>query len=172
MNTAEIEAKISELERELEHVEGTPTEIYTRIVGYYRSLKNWNRGKREEYRHRKTFTVAESMESKPQNRIGLMEREEAIESAEESHAPSSQEIGKVLFFSRKHCPNCPPMKSALESAGIAAEVVDVDSDAGFDLARTHEILATPTVLMIGAEGGEIRRITNPLDLKNELQETA
>lgn len=34
---------------------GTPTEVYTRIVGYYRSLRNWNRGKRQEYTERKHF---------------------------------------------------------------------------------------------------------------------
>jgi transcription elongation factor Elf1 len=32
-----------------------PTEVYTRIVGYYRPVNQWNRGKKEEYRHRKLF---------------------------------------------------------------------------------------------------------------------
>jgi len=31
---------------------GTETEVYTKIVGYYRNLKNWNKGKREEYKYR------------------------------------------------------------------------------------------------------------------------
>jgi ribonucleoside-triphosphate reductase (formate) len=35
--------------------DGAPTEVHARIVGYYRSLENWNRGKREEYRERVTF---------------------------------------------------------------------------------------------------------------------
>ena len=34
---------------------GNETEIYSRIVGYYRPVKNWNKGKREEYSHRKTY---------------------------------------------------------------------------------------------------------------------
>ena len=51
----DIEQRIAELRQQLENIEGTPTEVYTRIVGYYRSLKNWNRGKREEYDHRVTF---------------------------------------------------------------------------------------------------------------------
>jgi ribonucleoside-triphosphate reductase len=33
----------------------THTEVYSRIVGYYRPLKNWNEGKGEEYSHRKTY---------------------------------------------------------------------------------------------------------------------
>ncbi len=51
----EIDLEIAKKKRELESVEGSPCEVYTRIVGYYRSLKNWNPGKREEYRHRVLF---------------------------------------------------------------------------------------------------------------------
>jgi hypothetical protein len=50
-----IDAMIEQKKRDLERVEGTPTEVYTRIVGYYRSLKNWNPGKRSEYVLRKVF---------------------------------------------------------------------------------------------------------------------
>ena len=32
------------------------TEVYTRIVGYYRPLKNWNPGKAQEYVDRREFT--------------------------------------------------------------------------------------------------------------------
>ena len=37
---------------------GEETEVYTRIVGYYRPVKNWNHGKKLEYRERKTFNIA------------------------------------------------------------------------------------------------------------------
>ncbi len=32
-----------------------PTEVYSRIVGYFRPVQNWNRGKVEEFRQRRTF---------------------------------------------------------------------------------------------------------------------
>ncbi|MFP4485124.1 MAG: anaerobic ribonucleoside-triphosphate reductase, partial [Spirochaetaceae bacterium] len=51
----EIDQELETLRGRLASVQGTETEIYTRIVGYYRSLKNWNKGKREEYDHRRTF---------------------------------------------------------------------------------------------------------------------
>ncbi|TVR85142.1 MAG: ribonucleoside triphosphate reductase [Spirochaetaceae bacterium] len=38
---------------------GKETEVYSRIVGYYRSLKNWNNGKRNEFAGRRTFVVNE-----------------------------------------------------------------------------------------------------------------
>ncbi len=36
---------------------GDECEVYSRIVGYLRPLKQWNRGKQEEFRMRKTFKV-------------------------------------------------------------------------------------------------------------------
>ena len=29
-----------------------PTEVYSRVVGYYRPIQNWNKGKVEEFSHR------------------------------------------------------------------------------------------------------------------------
>ena len=36
---------------------GNETEVYARIVGYYRSVRNWNAGKTEEFHQRKLFVV-------------------------------------------------------------------------------------------------------------------
>tara|TARA_Y100000310_G_C20300937_1_gene631742 strand:+ start:149 stop:280 length:132 start_codon:yes stop_codon:yes gene_type:complete len=32
-----------------------PCEVYSRIVGYYRPVHNWNLGKKEEFKHRKEY---------------------------------------------------------------------------------------------------------------------
>lgn len=52
---------------------GEETEVYTRIVGYYRPVKNWNHGKKSEYGERRTFNIAydkilgsEKPDSKPE----------------------------------------------------------------------------------------------------------
>ncbi len=37
---------------------GTPAEVYSRIVGYLRPVNQWNEGKAEEFRSRKTFRLA------------------------------------------------------------------------------------------------------------------
>ena len=34
-----------------------PCEVYSRIVGYYRPIRNWNKGKRQEFVERKTYQV-------------------------------------------------------------------------------------------------------------------
>lgn len=39
-----------------------PCEIYSRVVGYYQPIENWNRGKREELRERKMLNISKTME--------------------------------------------------------------------------------------------------------------
>ena len=34
---------------------GRKTEVYSRVCGYFRPVANWNKGKLEEFRQRKTF---------------------------------------------------------------------------------------------------------------------
>jgi anaerobic ribonucleoside-triphosphate reductase len=59
MRTVEqIEKEIKELKEQRKNIKGKQTEVYTRIVGYYRSIKNWNKGKREEYNFRKPYARA------------------------------------------------------------------------------------------------------------------
>lgn len=53
----EIDDELMRLRLEYDRVEGTPTEVYTRIVGYYRAVKNWNPGKKAEYPERVMFEV-------------------------------------------------------------------------------------------------------------------
>jgi ribonucleoside-triphosphate reductase len=34
-----------------------PCEVYSRVVGYLRPVRNWNNGKKQEFTERKTFKV-------------------------------------------------------------------------------------------------------------------
>jgi hypothetical protein len=36
---------------------GMRTEVYSRVVGYHRPVKNWNKGKQEEFKGRREFVV-------------------------------------------------------------------------------------------------------------------
>ena len=38
-------------------------EIYSRVVGYYRPVQNWNLGKKEEFKERMHFSTDKSLES-------------------------------------------------------------------------------------------------------------
>ena len=36
-----------------------PVEVYSRIVGYFRPVNQWNKGKQEEFKERKEFNIYE-----------------------------------------------------------------------------------------------------------------
>jgi len=55
LTETEIDTRIDALQVEASEVVGRQTEVYSRIVGYFRSLKNWNPGKKNEYRARVEF---------------------------------------------------------------------------------------------------------------------
>jgi hypothetical protein len=43
---------------------GKPCEIYSRVVGYFRPIQNWNKGKREEFGQRVEFKESISLSNK------------------------------------------------------------------------------------------------------------
>ena len=64
MKTLEvIEKDLREMREALANTEGRRAEVYSRIVGYYRSVRNWNNGKREEFGNRKMFAPPDSTEN-------------------------------------------------------------------------------------------------------------
>jgi len=131
------EARLAQLKADLLTVEGTPTEVYSRIVGYYRSVRNWNAGKREEFGKRKEFSF-------PSASVGAF-------------AAAPREPVSYMLFSRAACPNCPPVKDYLGASGLPGVVVDVDTEEGLNLARRYEVLSTPTAIMLGPDGAQVTR---------------
>ena len=41
------------------------TEVYSRVVGFYRPIQAWNDGKAEEYKDRKEYKIDDNREKKP-----------------------------------------------------------------------------------------------------------
>lgn len=39
---------------------GKPCEIFSRVVGYHRPVKLWNKGKKEEFKDRTTYDLSKS----------------------------------------------------------------------------------------------------------------
>ena len=33
------------------------TEVYSRVTGFFRPIQDWNKGKKEEHKDRKTFSI-------------------------------------------------------------------------------------------------------------------
>ncbi len=172
----EIDREIAEVKAELQNVEGRPAEIYTRIVGYYRSLKNWNRGKREEYGIRRTYDMELSAaEAAPRSSDQPIEEttEQPTQTAETSaQAPALDATGKeapdYLYFFRQECPNCKPVRTLLKDLEERGRAVDVDTDQGMQLAMEFQILSTPTVVFLNEDGRENRRATAVQDIREAM----
>ncbi len=58
MEKKDVLARIEELELQLAEVKGTECEVYSRIVGYFRPVKQWNNGKQAEFEDRAEFIPA------------------------------------------------------------------------------------------------------------------
>ncbi|NNM54292.1 MAG: thiol reductase thioredoxin [Spirochaetales bacterium] len=164
MTTQEIDTRIHELEDALAHPKTYPTEIYTRIVGYYRSLANWNAGKREEYNHRKTFAEDDRAIHEALDRASTPDSAPVLET-ESSLAGSVAKVAKGVAASyrlywRALCPNCPAMKAKATTLALPSVSYDVDSAEGYRSAEVDEVTSTPTLILLDAEGHELTRIVN------------
>ncbi len=131
---------------------GKRTEIYSRITGYYRPVQNWNDGKSQEFKDRKVYNIAQSMETRFAN--GIVEKEEA--------APVCTE-GRKILFTTSTCPKCVMAKKFLEDAGIAYETVVVNEDP--EAARALGIKEAPTLVIL--EGDTVvQKIVNPSNIRS------
>ena len=156
----EINAELEKLKGELANNQGTTTEVYTRIVGYYRSVRNWNRGKREEYDHRLTYSQPSFSEQGTQSM-----KEKAVEAKEtEPQKELFGEAGKYLYFFRTTCPNCPPVKNVLGDIDLQGDSINVDTPEGLEAAGKWAVFAAPTVIFLDQEGNESFRTSDAREI--------
>lgn len=146
----ELNAEIAQLEHELETVHGSPTEVYARIVGYYRSVRNWNKGKLEEFSHRKMFSEDNPKVQSYSN--GTEAEQTAVNGIAGITAPAHIEV-----YMRKSCPNCPPVCSYCRTLDIDITFIDTDTEHGAETAFEHTVRACPTVIAYTAQGEEAAR---------------
>ena len=123
---------------------GQPTEIYSRITGYYRPIANWNDGKTKEYEMRKEYVLKEENYSKNQSN----KKEEKQEKAKVVSG-SSKSKG-YLLFGTKTCPNCEIAKKKLSDSHITYEFIDAEEMP--DLTQKYDVMAAPTLIKLNDEG--------------------
>ncbi len=123
---------------------GKEAEVYSRITGYYRPVKNWNAGKSEEFKMRKTYNVSKECEL-PENHPH--EEEKIIGQSTKDELPKVKE---PLLFTSPTCPNCKMAKMILDKAGFHYQNVDAASNK--DLTIAYGVKQAPT-LLVPSEGG-------------------
>ncbi len=129
---------------------GAATEVWSRITGYYRPVRNWNDGKVQEFKHRKEYVVETSDIAGRR----LCDREGTEAPAEVPETPSVQHEDGLLLFTTTTCPNCRIAKGELDRAGISYEVVNATEQP--ELAEKYEIRQAPTLVVL--EHGTAERL--------------
>jgi ribonucleoside-triphosphate reductase len=165
----DIEKELAAAREALTQVEGTPAEVYSRIVGYYRSVRNWNRGKREEYGERKLYRVAGQPVREPaaKNRIvpaGTPTVAVKTGTADSGAKGDSTESPRLLLFVRPACPACPGAKAAAGKLGIPVDLVNADTEDGLAEASRRQVFSTPTAILLSREGKELGRALDALTI--------
>ena len=123
---------------------GQETEVYSRITGYYRPVKNWNDGKAKEYKMRKVYDLNHS----------CMHKE---------HKECKDEI---LLFGTKTCPNCKVAKTLLDKAKVKYRYVDAEEDV--NLTKELMVKQAPTLVII--KDGVKENINNLSNIKKYIED--
>ena len=177
---AQIEQDIAQIKEELKSVHGTETEVYSRIVGYYRSVRNWNKGKRDEYNQRKQFVIGTN-NTHAASGCSQIIGSESSECAESSQVQNGNAVpngtlnGAAVsyeFLGKTTCPNCPPVKNYLAGSGVNGIFVDVDTAEGLARACEMGVRAAPTVILFNENGEEAGRAYNVNELSAILEPAA
>lgn len=123
---------------------GQETEVYSRITGYYRPVKNWNDGKAKEYKMRKVYDLNHSCMHK-------------------DHKECKDEI---LLFGTKTCPNCKVAKTLLDKAKVKYRYVDAEEDV--NLTKEFMVKQAPTLVII--KDGVKENINNLSNIKKYIED--
>ena len=118
---------------------GRKTEVYSRITGYYRPVQNWNDGKAEEFKNRKTYDIATSVLHKNHHETSCDVKHDEANDAKE-----------LMLFTTKTCPNCKMAKMLLDKANI--KYIPIDAEEQKELTKKFAIRKAPTLLVPKQDG--------------------
>lgn len=120
---------------------GRDTEVYSRITGYYRPVRNWNDGKTQEFKDRKPYQV--------ENALPHTAKEIRVEQDTEV------QLAEASLFTTPSCANCMLIKRKIEEANAPVAVIDAVSDK--ELASRYGITNVPALVIESDDGAEVLR---------------
>ena len=134
---------------------GDPTEVYSRITGYYRPVQNWNDGKTQEFENRKEYVIS--------NDYNIKSTEKDVEIVEENKPfPVIEEtVENVMLFTTPTCPNCKLVKEILKNNDI--KYAELNAYEHQDLAKEYGVMQAPTLVIKTANG--IEKFVNVSNIK-------
>lgn len=158
---------------------GKPSEVYSRITGYYRPVQNWNDGKTQEYANRKLYDPAHSCLKKVQSATVTVNQDEIrIVPMEETEKPAqgkaAAQVGSAqepltrqagekkvqkYLFTTKTCPNCRIAKQMLKDE----EFTLVDAEENQELVSRFGVMQAPTLVVVN--GDDTEKYVNASNIK-------
>ncbi len=161
------------------------TEVYSRITGYYRPVQNWNDGKTQEFKDRKTYNIGRSHLT----HTGPLSRPVYVEPAVDPVVvPSLEPVASVteapaatpevtaapdqlenILFTTPTCPNCKMAATLLDKAGVPYTKLYAEKNP--ELVEKYGIKQAPT-LVIGADSENFLKFRGVSDIRGYLGELA
>ena len=131
---------------------GKETEVYSRITGYYRPVRNWNDGKSQEFKDRKVYNPAKFNEPHGQVASEIKFEEAPVKEG-------------ITLYTTATCPNCKMVKMLLDKAGIAYETVVADASTKA-LFEANGVKTAPTLIANG------QKFENASNIKKFIEDSA
>ena len=129
------------------------TEVYSRITGYYRPVANWNDGKSQEYKERKTYVPSKSVQKKCLMNLPVEEEKAQVE------------IDRPILFVQDNCPNCKMAELMLNKANVAYDGVNAMQNA--ELSKKFAVKLTPTLIV--ADGDSYKVYENASNVRKYIE---
>ena len=136
---------------------GKPTEVYSRITGYYRAVQNWNDGKAQEFKDRKTYDIGHShiTHQGPLNGLPSDVKKTPEHTCDENgchidfskandNAKATDTTG-LRLVTTKTCPKCKIIKEFLNENNIPFE--NIFAEDNIDFVQNLGITEAPTLIL-------------------------
>jgi len=133
---------------------GEKAEVYSRITGYYRPVQNWNDGKAQEYRQRKTYNIA-----------GSVFKGKEVDFVAEAAAPLRAYAEGTMLFTTKTCPNCRIAMTLLDKAEVGYEKLLAEENA--EACAAFGINQAPTLIV--SDGESFKKYAGVSDIRGYLR---
>jgi ribonucleoside-triphosphate reductase len=167
---------------------GEQTEVYSRITGYYRPVQNWNDGKTQEFKDRRTYNInndnpyadlllgVEKVNEAARNiRVPVSKVIDAIQTFNECTSCNIEESNNdeqqpalsqgLYLFATPTCPNCKIAAAIMDKANINYTKIYATEQP--ELARRYDIKQAPTLVIEDAAG--TTKYTGVSEIKKYLQ---
>ena len=137
---------------------GKEAEVYSRITGYYRPVKNWNDGKAQEFKDRKVYDISHSH----LRRAGMA----GSPVTAEGYTARPKAGGALMLFATRTCPNCRQAEEQLNRAGIPYRKVLAEENP--DLTVRYGVRQAPT--LVAENGGAPVKVVGLGAIRTFIQE--